>query len=167
MIRNEKLQLVKNLKRKEVTDFAESLVGTPYKRGARPRFPEELIAFDGKKIQEVDCSSFVVYVFWKALQLILPPSTIEQATSEFGKIIPSFSEAMPGDLLFFQGEKGYYDFSKLPGIYVGHVAILHFENKIIHAVNSGGKSGVIMHPFTPEQHSGCHPKTIMLIKRFI
>ncbi len=167
MTKIEKLQLVKDLKRKEIIDFAESLVGTPYKRGARPRFREELIAFDGKPIQEVDCSSFVVYVFWKTLQLVLPPSTIEQATSEIGQIIPSFPEALPGDLLFFHGEKGYYDFSKLPGIYVGHVAILCSENNIIHAVNSGGKSGVVMHPFTPEYHSHYHPDTITLIKRFI
>lgn len=157
----------KEIKRQQVIRFAKSLIGTPYKRGAKPRTPDEFALLNGKEIKEADCSSFTAYVFWKTMQVKLPASTILQATEIYGQIIRSLKEAQPGDLMFFHGEKGYYDFTSLPGVYVGHVAILGYDNKIIHSVNSGGKSGVVEHWFTKKEHSSYHKRNITLIKRFI
>ncbi len=156
-------------KRQELIKFAKTLIKIPYGRGAKPRTPAEFESLNGEEIREADCSSFTAYIYWKALKIILPPSTILQATSEQGRIV-SLREAEPGDLVFFHGEKGYYDFTKLPGRYIGHVAILGFdgfEATIIHAVNSGGKSGVVEHPFTAEEHPMYCPKNIVLIKQLI
>lgn len=158
----------REIERQEIINFARSLVGVPYKRGAKPRTAEEFALLKKeKKIQEADCSSFTAYVFWKILGITLPPSTILQATEWSGKMIFSFDKAKPGDLIFFHGEKGYYDFTALPGVYVGHVAILGYDNKIIHSVNSGGKSGVVEHRFTRAEHPSYYKKNITLIKRFI
>ncbi len=156
----------KELKKQKLIDFAKSLIGTPYKRGAKPRAAEEFALLNGKKIQEADCSSFTAYVFWETMGVALPASTILQAT-ESGQIISSLKEAEPGDLVFFHGEKGYYDFTKLPGKYIGHVAILNYNGGIIHAVNSGGKSGVVEHLFNKTEHPSYHPESVTLIKRFI
>ena len=153
-------------KRQKLIIFAKELIGTPYKMGAKPRTAEEFMELDGGLIKQADCSSFTAYIYWKALKIILPPSTILQATSEQGRIV-SLREAEPGDLVFFHGEKGYYDFTKLPGKYIGHVAILDYNGKIIHSVNSGGKSGVVRHRFNAEEHPMYCPKNIVLIKQLI
>ena len=153
-------------KRQELIKFSKTLIRIPYKRGAKPRTPAEFESLNGEEIREADCSSFTAYIYWKALKIILPPSTILQATSGQGRIV-SLREAEPGDLVFFHGEKGYYDFTKLPGKYIGHVAILDYNGKIIHSVNSGGKSGVVEHPFIAEEHPMYCPKNIVLIKQLI
>lgn len=157
----------REIERQQVIRFAKSLIGIPYKRGAKPRTPDEFALLNGKEIQETDCSSFTAYVFWKTIDVELPASTILQATEIRGQIIRSLKEAQPGDLIFFHGEKGYYDFTTLPRVYVGHVAILGYDDKIIHSVNSGGKSGVVEHRFTRAEHPSYYKKNITLIKRFI
>lgn len=150
---------------KELLKLARELKGTPYERGAKPRTTEEFMKMNGSKPKVVDCSSYAAFLFWK-VGVKLMSSTITQAINGGIKIF-SFKRAKPGDLLFFEGEKGYYDFEKLPGKYIGHVALLSDTGTIIHAINSGGKSGVIENRFIKEEHPLYHPESIVLIKRFI
>jgi len=110
--------MTKEQKSKLIT-LAKSLIGKPYKYGATPEEAPEFF----------DCSSFIQYIF-KQIGIILPRSTILQA--EHGEEV-RLEDLEPGDLLFFHGERGFYN-SKFPqGI--GHVILYIGDNKTIHAAS--------------------------------
>lgn len=100
--------------------IAKSLVGCPYKYGAKvgrgtrpPRF--------------FDCSLLTQYVF-KQVGVKLPRTAIEQAM--VGKKV-SLNKIKEGDVIFMKGEIGRYN-KYFPGG-IGHAGIYVGNNKVIHA----------------------------------
>ncbi len=76
----------------------------------------------------VDCSGFTMKIF-AMYGISLPHSSAAQ--SKMGKKVSSYSDLLPGDLIFYgQGGK------------VGHVAIYIGDGKIVHAANA--KKGIIV-----------------------
>ncbi|MDP3793115.1 MAG: C40 family peptidase [bacterium] len=106
-------------KAEQLINIAKSLVGKPYKYGARmedaPRF--------------FDCSLFTQYVF-KQIGVDLPRSTILQADEG---VEVSLENIKPGDLMFFHGERGFYNAKFPEGI--GHVVLCAGGGKAIHAAS--------------------------------
>ena len=99
--------------------LARSLIGKPYKYGARPEDAPE--AFD--------CSSFTQYLF-RQLGVKLPRSTILQA--ETGNEV-KLENIQLGDLIFFHGTQGFYN-PKFPAG-IGHVILYAGGDKTIHAAS--------------------------------
>ncbi len=97
--------------------IAKSLVGRPYKYGAKM---EEAPKF-------FDCSLFTQYVF-KRIGVKLPRTAIEQAM--IGKKIP-LQKIKEGDMLFLKSELGRYNKYFPDG--VGHAGIYIGKRKVIHA----------------------------------
>ncbi len=104
----------------ELIKIAKSLVGKPYKYGAKPEEAPECF----------DCSSFIQYIF-KQIKIELPRSTILQA--DCGEIVKDIKSLEPGDLLFFHGTQGFYN-KKFPAG-IGHVILYIGNNKTIHAAS--------------------------------
>lgn len=104
----------------KLINIAKSLVGRPYKYGAKmegaPRF--------------FDCSLFTQYVF-KQIGVKLPRTAIEQAM--IGKKI-ALNKIKEGDIIFLKGEIGRYNKYFPEG--VGHAGIYIGKNKVIHAERS-------------------------------
>ena len=106
-------------KQKKLIETAESLVGVPYKYGAKM---EEAPVF-------FDCSGFIKYLY-SEVGMEIPRSTIEQA--EFaGKKVDDISEIGIGDIIFFKGSRGHYNKMFPEGI--GHVAIYLGDGRVAHA----------------------------------
>ncbi len=158
--------MFRDQKIKDLIEAARSWLGIPYQRGARPRFSQEFAALNGNKPAFADCSSLVVFALWSSTGKSLIPCSFDIA-AENGEDIFDFSEALPGDFLLFKGERWKCDYNRLPYDGIGHVAILSYNNKIIHSCNSEGKTGVVEHTFTKEEHLLYHPQSIVVIKRFI
>ena len=99
--------------------IAESLVGRPYKYGAKMENAPNFF----------DCSLFTQYIF-KQIGIDLPRSTILQADNgvEIG-----LESIKPGDLMFFHGEQGFYN-KKFPAG-IGHVILYAGDGKAIHAAS--------------------------------
>lgn len=148
----------------EIINAARMLLGKTYVRGARPRWPHEFI--QNGVIIDVDCSSLITFAFWEGARIEFVPCTLDIAKSENGICLYPPQELFPGDLVFFEGEKGHYDHGVFPGLYLGHVGLISYDGGIIHAVNSGGKSGVVEHEFIDKEHLDYTPRSIVLIKRF-
>lgn len=147
-------------KQTQLIAFARTQIGLPYKYGAYAETASDIqIAFD--------CSSFIQFIFHN-FGIELPRSTILQAAAH-GQEIPTLSEALPGDVLFFEGEVGHYRHELFPGrkMYIGHVGIYAGENKMIHATNSNGFSGVVEHNLEPTTNPAYNKDTIVLIKRYL
>lgn len=144
----------------QLITFARTHLGLPYKYGAYAEPASDTQA-------AFDCSSFLQFVFHN-FGTELPRSTILQAAAE-GTEIPSLAEAQPGDVLFFEGERGHYRHDLFPGrkVYIGHVGIYAGENAMIHATSSNGFSGVVEHALEPEVNPAYNKDTIVLIKRYI
>lgn len=139
---------------KQVIEIARSLIGTPYKYGAYAEEPTE-------KPTGFDCSSFVQHVF-KQVGIDLPRSSLLQATQ--GKEVTD-SEFLPGDILFFEGSRGHYNYDLFGGkkIYIGHVGIYAGDGKMIHA--TAGKHNQVI-----EQSLSELPKplyTLVIARRVI
>ncbi|WML46118.1 C40 family peptidase [Neobacillus sp. PS3-40] len=100
----------KAAEKNELTDFAKTLIGVPYKWG-------------GTTPQGFDCSGFLTYVY-KHYGVELPRSSADQF-SQGEKI--SNDEMVPGDILFFTTYKSGPSHS---AIYLG-------DNKFIHASPQG------------------------------
>ncbi len=98
--------------------IAKSLVGKPYKYGAKMDEAPDYF----------DCSGFIKYLY-EQIGIELPKSTIEQA--EIGKKIKEIKKIKPGDLIFFHGERGHYN-KKFPAG-IGHVAMYMGSDTAIHA----------------------------------
>ncbi|HEY4499961.1 MAG TPA: C40 family peptidase [Candidatus Paceibacterota bacterium] len=104
---------------------ARKYIGVPY-----------LYAVPAEKIGEFfDCSSFTQYLA-NRLGISLERSTFLQAAKN-GKEI-SLNNIQPGDLIFYQGDKGHYDHKLLPGKYIGHVVIYTGNGQAIHAKGNAG-----------------------------
>lgn len=98
----------------DVTSYARSLIGIPYKYGGNS--PD----------RGFDCSGFVDHVYRHTLGISLPRSS--DKISQVGRPI-STGELRPGDLVFFNTLR--HKFSHV-GIYLG-------DDRFIHAPSSGGK----------------------------
>ena len=103
----------------QLIGIAKSLIGKPYKYGAKMEDAPNFF----------DCSLFTQYVF-KQIGVDLPRSTILQA--EYGAET-DLENIKPGDLLFFHGERGFYNKKFPQGI--GHVALYTGGGKTIHAAS--------------------------------
>jgi peptidoglycan endopeptidase LytE len=103
----------------KIVALAKSLIGKPYKYGAKP---EEAPDF-------FDCSSFIQYIF-KEAGIELPRSTILQA--EKGEAV-ELQSIQPGDLLFLHGVRGFYNAKFPQGI--GHVILYIGNGRTIHAAS--------------------------------
>jgi hypothetical protein len=108
--------------RKKIIDTANKYRGIPYIYGA-----ESARAFD--------CSGFVRWVYREATGMELPRSS--RAYIGIGKKI-SASTAKPGDIFVFDTVGGA----------PSHVALYAGDNKFIHAVSAGPRTGVIESPIT-------------------
>jgi len=118
--------------RRKITDMAQSFLGVPYVYGAES--PE---AFD--------CSGFVQYVYAHAAEIDIPRNSKAQwaAGMPVGK-----DEVKPGDVFVFD---------TVGGGSPSHVAIFLGEDKMVHAVSEGPRTGVIVSP-TSDRYFG--PKMI-------
>jgi peptidoglycan DL-endopeptidase LytE len=103
----------------KVVALARTLIGTPYKYGARPEEAPEVF----------DCSSFTQYLF-KQAGIDMPRSTIQQA--ECGSAVRR-EEIAPGDLVFVHGVQGHYNRNFPIGI--GHVLLYIGAGRTIHAAS--------------------------------
>lgn len=148
-----------NTQQTQLIAFARTLMGLPYKYGAYAEPTSDTQ-------NTFDCSSFIQFIFHN-FGKELPRSTILQAAAK-GMEIASLAVAQPGDVLFFEGERGHYRHDLFPGrkIYIGHVGIYTGENNMIHATNSYGFSGVVETKLESNIHPAYNNKTIVFIKRF-
>ena len=99
-----------------VTIIAKSLLNTPYLWG-------------GKNLMGLDCSGFTQVVY-AAMGVNLLRNAREQITQ--GEVVPSLSEAMPGDLAFFDHSDRDPKATK-----ISHVGLLLSPTEIIHC--AGGR----------------------------
>lgn len=103
----------------ELIKIAKSLVGKPYKYGAKMEDTPNFF----------DCSLFTQYVFGQ-IDIKLPRSTILQA--DIGDEV-SLENIQPGDLIFLHGTQGFYN-KKFPAG-IGHVVLYIGDGKTIHAAS--------------------------------
>lgn len=119
--------------RRQVIKYAETLLGRPYRYGARPEDAP----------YEFDCSSFTQYLY-RLVGIEIPRSSILQAakTTPVTERLDAdgFRLLRLGDLLFMRGTKGHYDDALFGGreIAIGHVALYAGEGNAIHARSPEG-----------------------------
>jgi cell wall-associated NlpC family hydrolase len=133
---------VKNVKPDEIVNFAETLIGTPYRYGSTD--PE--VGFD--------CSGFITYVF-KHFNISVPRSSID--FTNVGKEIPPTS-AQRGDIILFTGTDSTERFVGHMGIVVSNIDTLRF----IHST-SGKAYGVTISPLS-NYYKGRFVKTLRVFK---
>ncbi len=107
-----------NNQQAKLISLAKSLIGKPYKYGARTEEAPEVF----------DCSLFTQYVF-KQIGIEISRSTIEQATE--GEKVNGLENLEIGDLIFLHGTRGHYNPHFPEGI--GHAAIYIGNGMAIHA----------------------------------
>jgi cell wall-associated NlpC family hydrolase len=103
-----------NLTHTPLTDYAQNLIGTPYKYGGNS--PDT----------GFDCSGFVGYVYRETRGLNLPRSS--QSLAAQGSVL-NRDELNPGDLVFFNTRRKKFS----------HVGIYLGDNTFIHAPSRGGR----------------------------
>ena len=125
-------QIKKETKISQLVKIAKSLIGRPYKYGAKMNDAPNFF----------DCSLFTQYVF-KQIGVKLPRTAIEQAMT--GKKI-ALNKIKEGDIIFLKGEIGRYNKYFPAG--VGHAGIYIGGGKVIHASRKriSGKYEDIYHP---------------------
>jgi cell wall-associated NlpC family hydrolase len=131
----------RTIKPGEVVEFAESLIGVPYRYGST----DPKIGFD--------CSGFITYVF-KHFGIEVPRSSIDFTL--VGKEV-SAGQAMRGDLILFTGTDSTERF-------VGHMGlVVSNENGILNFIHStsGKKMGVTITPLN-SYYKGRFMKTIRI-----
>ena len=111
---------------KQLIKIAESLVGRPYKYGAKMENAPNFF----------DCSLFTQYVF-KQIGVKLPRTALEQAM--VGKKI-ALNKIKEGDIIFLKGDLGRYN--KVYPRGVGHAGIYIGKNKAIQAESKIGKVAI-------------------------
>jgi len=103
--------------RKEVVDFAEELLDSPYQ-------------YSGSSPNGFDCSGFTLYVYENSARILLDRTA--KAQSRMGKSIKK-EDANPGDLIFFRKSGKIF-----------HVAIIvKVSDKAIWVIHSTTSKGVI------------------------
>jgi len=106
-------QKSKTLSAKNILSYIRMFLGTSYRKG-------------GTTLWGVDCSGFVMTVYKKALGINLP----HNAALMYKQTTPmSLKKAQPGDLLFFEINKGRG---------ISHVGIYLTESKFVHASTNRG-----------------------------
>jgi cell wall-associated NlpC family hydrolase len=133
---------VKNVKPHEIVNFAETLIGTPYRYGST----DPKLGFD--------CSGFITYVF-EHFNISVPRSSID--FTNVGKEIPPTS-AKRGDIILFTGTDSTERFVGHMGIIVSNTDTLKF----IHST-SGKAYGVTISPLS-NYYKGRFVKTLRLFK---
>jgi cell wall-associated NlpC family hydrolase len=133
---------IKNVKPDEIVNFAETLIGTPYRYGST----DPKVGFD--------CSGFITYVF-KHFNISVPRSSID--FTNVGKEIPPTS-AKRGDIILFTGTDSTERFVGHMGIVVSNTDTLKF----IHST-SGKAYGVTISPLS-NYYKGRFVKTLRLFK---
>jgi cell wall-associated NlpC family hydrolase len=133
---------IKNVKPHEIVNFAETLIGTPYRYGST----DPKLGFD--------CSGFITYVF-KHFNISVPRSSID--FTNVGKEIPPTS-AKRGDIILFTGTDSTERFVGHMGIIVSNTDTLKF----IHST-SGKAYGVTISPLS-NYYKGRFVKTLRLFK---
>jgi cell wall-associated NlpC family hydrolase len=133
---------VKNVKPHEIVNFAETLIGTPYRYGST----DPKLGFD--------CSGFITYVF-KHFNISVPRSSID--FTNVGKEIPPTS-AKRGDIILFTGTDSTERFVGHMGIIVSNTDTLKF----IHST-SGKAYGVTISPLS-NYYKGRFVKTLRFFK---
>lgn len=123
-----------------VTETALQLLNTPYLHG-------------GRTTVGIDCSGLVQTLF-KIHGIALPRNAAQQA--EMGTTINFFTEAKPGDVLFFSGENEH----------ISHTGILHKDGIIIHASGSV-RLDRADHQGIWNDAAGRYTHQLRLIKRFL
>ena len=119
---------------KTLIEKARSLKGKPYVWGADINLDDP---------PGLDCSALVVISFRSiGINLNERRSSILQAAAP-GQEITRFEDLQPGDLIFFDGKRGYYRCDLFNGqkIDIGHVAIYTGDGKIIH---TAGVTGMVV-----------------------
>jgi cell wall-associated NlpC family hydrolase len=106
-------QSVINSERCDLVDFAETLVGIPYKYGCT----DPSVGFD--------CSGFIYYVF-NHFNITVPRSSVEY--TNLGKEV-SIENAKPGDLILFTGTDSTIRV-------VGHMGIVTENTDTLHFIHS-------------------------------
>jgi cell wall-associated NlpC family hydrolase len=126
---------------KRLISIARSQIGKPYKFGSDINWANQE---EVKNPPSFDCSSFVQWCFAQVGLNIFKESrsAILQASIPGKRILVfEIKNLQPGDLIFFDGERGYYRRDLFLGekIDIGHVAIYVGQGKIIHADGSNGR----------------------------
>jgi cell wall-associated NlpC family hydrolase len=134
---------VKKVHPNDIVDFAETLIGTPYRYGST----DPKVGFD--------CSGFITYVF-NHFNIVVPRSSID--FTNVGKEIPP-SSAKRGDIILFTGTDSTERFVGHMGIVVSNTDTLRF----IHST-SGKAYGVTITPLS-NYYKGRFVKTLRLFKR--
>jgi len=96
-----------------LTSYAQSLVGTPYKYGGNS--PDS----------GFDCSGFVGHVFRQSVNINLPRSSIEMF--RLGQPVET-EQLQPGDLVFYNTLRRAFS----------HVGIYLGDDRFVHSPSSGG-----------------------------
>ena len=133
---------VGNVKPGQIVNFAETLIGTPYRYAST----DPKVGFD--------CSGFITYVF-KHFNISVPRSSID--FTNVGKKIPPTS-AKRGDIILFTGTDSTERFVGHMGIVVSNTDTLKF----IHST-SGKAYGVTISPLS-NYYKGRFVKTLRLFK---
>ncbi|MEQ1555451.1 MAG: C40 family peptidase [Gallionella sp.] len=120
-----------NLAHTPLTDYAQSLIGTPYKYGGSS--PDT----------GFDCSGFVVHVYRETRGLNLPRSSQSLATQ--GQDL-NRDELTAGDLVFFNTRRKKFS----------HVGIYLGDNTFIHAPSRGGSVRIdeLSNPYWRKAYNG-------------
>lgn len=133
----------KNVHPDDLVNFAETLIGTPYRYGSTN-------PADG-----FDCSGFITYVF-NHFHIKVPRSSID--FTNVGKEIPAQS-AKRGDIILFTGTDSTERFVGHMGIIVSNTDTLKF----IHST-SGKQYGVTITPLS-KYYQGRFMKTLRVFKQ--
>lgn len=142
-------------KTEKIIEISRSLLGTPYKYGAKMEEAPDYF----------DCSGFTKYVFAE-IGIDIPRSTIEQAAE--GEEVDE-AQIQAGDLIFVRGSRGHYNPRFPQGI--GHVGIATGEGTVIHAATQRLsekpiiEKGQVVESSYDEYKNAWQP--IVAIKRFI
>ena len=134
----DKVDLASINDQKAIIQTAKSLINSNYKYG-------------GKSPSGFDCSGFTQYVFKKALNIKLPPSSKLQ--SKKGKTV-KLKKTRPGDLIFFKRSGR-----------INHVGIVYkADKKSLWVIHSTSSKGVILEDIN---RSSYWKSKIYSIKRII
>lgn len=118
---------------KEIYDFIDSWMGTPYSWG-------------GETKEAIDCSAFTQRLFAESYDMYLERMAIKQFKSKLTEAFASYKNLKEGDLLFF----GKDQFN------ITHVGVYLHNNKFVHATSStvdgiaGVKISDLSHPHWAE-----------------
>jgi|GEM_PF-5090744 len=131
--------MIKTRQIKRLIQVARSQIGKPYRFGSDINWANQE---EVKNPPSFDCSSFIQWCFAQiGLDIFKESRSAILQASIPGKRIFKIDDLQAGDLIFFDGERGYYRRDLFSGekVDIGHVAIYVGQGKIIHADGSNGR----------------------------